>query len=99
MKKLLFVLLVLFIFSCTKEEKEPCEVNNKGELCVINRYTHSAKVLLNGTEIGLVAALDQICVNVTAATSNVTLIDEINASSKSATVTILQCESVNISLP
>lgn len=99
MKKLLFVLITMVCFSCTKEEKEPCEVDNEGELCVINRYQNSAKVLLNGKEIGLVAASGQFCREVTADLSVVTLINEITLSFKSANVDILQCESTNVSLP
>ena len=98
MKGLLFAMLVLLIFSCTKE-KEPCAENNLGELCVTNLYTHSAKGLVNGVQIGLVAANGELCSEVAAETMVVTVIDEINAAYKSGVVEIFQCDTRSISLP
>ena len=97
MKKLLFVLLVIG-FSCTKE-KPACEENNIGELCVSNAYPNSAKVLINGKDVGLVASAGQFCRDISAGITNVTLIDELTANSKSKQIEVVQCSTTGLIIP
>jgi len=95
-KALIIIVLTCLMYFASCGVKEPCELNNTGEICVKNYSGKVTEVYVNDVRVFTMADNTENCLTKPVGDYTVKFINLTDENS--VTVTVLQCESTSVNV-